>query len=368
VDGLDLSLPNRQPPSGRPSRLLIALAVLILLAVIANLAAVLRLSPGSSSAGATATTGLSPEQHKQLALKLQKQGMQAASVEAWKEYLRVADLPADDAARIWYRIGTLQEDVLDHAAALVSYYRSESLSPVEELRAEIGRRTRECLESMGRFAALRYELEDRVDLDADSGSSGDIVVAEIGSQPITQAELDRRIETLIQRQLASMASYLPEAEQKRQQEALLKQYATSMGRQQLLTQFIAEEILYRRARQSGLADDPEVRSLLQAQEHALLAQQVIERELADRIQLTPADLTAYYEAHPEVFARPEGARPEGEPSGPRPFDEVQGEVFARVRAQREQEAQQELLMQLKEEYDVVIHQSVFAEAPTEEPE
>ena len=64
---------------------------IILLAVIANLAAVLRLNPGSSSAGATATTGLSPEQHKQLALKLQKQGMQAASVEAWREYLRVAD-------------------------------------------------------------------------------------------------------------------------------------------------------------------------------------------------------------------------------------------------------------------------------------
>lgn len=363
MDGLDLSLPNRQPQSGRPSRLVIALAVLILLAVIANTAVVLRLSLGSSSAGVTGHAALSPEQHKQLALKLEKQGLQASSVDAWIDYLNVADLPVDDRARIWYRVGTLQEDALDHAAALVSYYRSESLSPVEDLRAEIARRTRECLESMGRFAALRYELEDRVDLDADSGSSGDIVVAEIGSQPITQAELDRRIETLIQRQLASMASYLPEEEQKRQKEALLKQYATSMGRQQLLTQFIAEEILYRRARQSKLADDPEVRALLQAQEHALLAQQVMTRELADRIELTPADLTAYYEAHPEEFAQPEG-----EPPGPRPFDEVQGEVFARVRAQREQEVQQELFMQLKDEYDVVIHQSAFAEAATEEPE
>ena len=231
MDGLDLSLPNRQPQSGRASRLLNVLAILILLAVIANTAVVLRLSLGSSSAGGTRTASLSPEQHKQLALKLQKQGMQASSVEAWKEYLSVADLPTEDSARIWYRIGTLQEDALDHTAALVSYYRSESISPVEDLRAEIARRTRECLESMGRFAALRYELEDRVDLDAGSGSTGDVVVAEIGPQPITQAELDRRIEALIQRQLASLASYLPEEEQKRQKEALLKQYATSMGRQ-----------------------------------------------------------------------------------------------------------------------------------------
>lgn len=362
MDGLDLSLPNRQPPPARPPRLLYTLVVLVLLAAIANLAVVLRLTPGSSPAGASVSTGLSTEQHKQLALKLEKQGIQAASVEAWKDYLGVADLPADDAARIWYRIGTLQEDALDHAAALVSYYRSESISPVEDLRDEIARRTQDCLESMGRFAALRYELEDRVDLDTGT-PSGDVVVAEIGSRRITQAEIDRHIETLIHRQLSAMASYLPPEEQNRQKEALLKQYSTSMGRQQFLSQYIAEEILYRRARQSQLADDPDVRALLQAQEHALLAQQVMEREMAERIELTPADLTAYYEAHPEEFASTEG-----DSSGTRPLEEVQGEVFARVRAQREREVQQELLMQLRDEHDVVIHQGALTEAATEVPE
>ena len=132
--------------------------------------------------------------------------------------------------------------------ALDGYYRSESFAEVDEISAEIGRRTERCLESLGKFAALRYELAERVGVAASSDALGETVVAEIGPRKITQAELDRMVETQIERQLSPLASYLPDQERRKQKETMLQQVSTSAQRLQFLNQFVLQEILSREVR------------------------------------------------------------------------------------------------------------------------
>ncbi|MFC1841090.1 hypothetical protein ACFL1N_16095 [Thermodesulfobacteriota bacterium] len=154
---------------------------------------------------------------KQLALKLEKQDLKKQAVDTWKEYLSAAAPDAVETARIWYRIGNIFQEKGDYDEALNAYYRSESFSKPDDIKDEINRRIQECLESAGKFAALRYELGDRVggkmntgDEGKSSDGHGEQVVAEIGAYKITRSDLDKKIEKLIEAQLGGLARYLSE--------------------------------------------------------------------------------------------------------------------------------------------------------------
>ena len=312
TEKLDLSLPERKAEAkGRPLRALIFINIVILLAVGAHIAMTVFRAGGTPTA--TKAAFLSPESTKKLALKLEKQGLNKAAAALWKEYLPVSSSDAKEAARIWYRIGKLyQQEGLDDKA-LESYYRSESFASLKEISSEISMRIQECLEGLGKFSALRYELQDRVGMKTggagkESGAAGEQVVAEIGRQKITKASLDRRIETQIDRQLSQLSSYLTDTQRKEQKERLLKEFSTSSQRRNLLNRFIMEELLYREALESNLMDDPEVRAELKDQERAMLAGKMIEKRLEAKINITPGDLKTWYEAHKKEYIRPERAK------------------------------------------------------------
>ena len=126
-----------------------------------------------------------------------------------------------------------------------------------------------------------------------------------------------------------------------------------------LNQLVVEEILYRNARENHLADDPQVRDLINDQEKSMLARLALEKEYDNRIKITLSDLETYYAANKEAFIKEEKEQP---------FDAVKNDVYKALRSQKEQEVRQQLLMQLKDQYDVVVHQSAFAESPQPQPE
>jgi hypothetical protein len=349
-DQLDLRVPGRDgETTARPARKPTVLLVLVLLLAAANLGVTL----WRSGTGATgpAPHELDAEARKDLALKLEKQGLNQAAAEAWRDYLAVAGGSAERVAKLWYRIGTLHQEARQYEQALDSYYRSERFADVDVLAGEIGRRTQECLEALGKFAALRYELAERVGLDEDAAAAGDTVVAEIGPRTITQAELDGLIEARIERQLSQFASFLPQEERRQQKEQLLQQFSTTTQRLQFLNEVILQEMLSRRARELQLTEDPEVRALLEDQERAVLASRVIEQAYSDRINITPGDLQTYYQAHKGSYTNA------GEDV--QPFDEVRTEIYQSLRAQKERDVQARLLEELREQYDVVVHYSAF---------
>jgi parvulin-like peptidyl-prolyl isomerase len=311
TEELDFSIPTREEKRAqRGSRLLVILTVIVLIAVLADMCIVLMYKGITNES--VEGSALSAEQYKDLALKLEKQELNRASVTAWKEYLKAASLDGEEAARIWYRIGRIYQADNQHDLALDAFYRSETYARPGDISPEIARRVQESLETMGKFAALRYELADRVGTDDIINESSfhdtdDPVVAEIGAQKITKSDLDRRIERLIETQISQYASYLPEEEANKRKEDMLKQYSTDSQRQIFLSQYIAEEILYRKARESGLMDDPDVRITLRDTERSLLAGKVMEKEFANKIKITSGDLEIYYEAHKEEYVQPERA-------------------------------------------------------------
>jgi len=310
TEKLDFTLPQREGKENRPaagrSYTFIGVAVLAILVNMAiTLALVIRSARPEAGRNAAALSG---EAQKDLALKLEKQGLAARAAEAWKEYLVSSSPRNDESARILYRIGTLYQDAGDYDKALENYYRSESSAKVDELASEIGRRTRECLELLGKFSALRYELEERVGIGTNSKAAGEEVLAELGPQKITKGDLDRKIEEQIERRLVQFSSALSEDERNKQKETMFERMSSSSDRLRMLNQMVIEELLYRKARELKMGDDPGVRALLRDVERGVLAEQVLQKETATQIKISQGDLTTWYEANKQKFLQPERAK------------------------------------------------------------
>jgi tetratricopeptide (TPR) repeat protein len=310
--GLDFSLPEL--PGSAPARpfpsprtLLIGIATLTLV----NLC--LTLLPERSPAQRAGATppGLQPaaDDLRKLALKLEQQGLTQSATATWMEVLEATRPGAKEAAAIWYRIGKLHQDARNHEPALNAFYRAEALAPGDpDLSADLGRRVEECLSAMGRFAALRHELAGRVALDPATATSAGAVVAEIGKEKITEADLDRKIEERIESELARAGSRLEEPERSRQKEAMLGQFSAKEARLQFLQQLVAEEILYRKALEIELPEKPGVRSQLEETRRGLLAGLVMQRRVEDFGRISEDEVKARYEANKESLRLPESLR------------------------------------------------------------
>lgn len=304
-DELNLSLPQRKSKAaGNYPKGLSILLVLVLGVGIANI--VIPLTRDQSET--TLSSGLSPDVLKDLALKLEKQGLHSSAIRAWQDYLARPLIEPEEQAKIWYRIGKLYQQDESFEQALASFYRSEHYANLDGLSDEIGRRVQECLEAAGKFSALRHELQGRVDQSQDKGTVGQDIVAEIGSETITQAQLDQMIEREIDRQLSPAAGMLSPEQFNQQKEQLLKRFSVPQEKLRMLNQFIVEEVLYRRAREVKLIEKPATRDLLKNLEKKVLAQSLVQSEMADKIHITPVDLNTYYQAHLKEFVQPEQAQ------------------------------------------------------------
>jgi hypothetical protein len=340
------SLPPRNQQDGRPNRTVLATVIAVL--AIAVALGFFYIRGGGRRGRFEASSGLSNKRLEELALKLENQKLSTAAARTWMEYLESTRPGGSEAARIWFRIGKLYQDGGDYERALEAYYRSEAVATINELEPEISKRTAECLEALGKFAALNYELEERTAVAKSDSAGGRDVLAEIGTWRITRADLDMMIEAEIDAQLSQLAGSLTPEERQKQKERLLESVLKQGEREKWLQRFIAEEMLYRRAREEKLADDPEFRALTRSLERKILAQKYLDEEFAKRITITPDELKTYYEAHKDDFKKDDRVQP---------FDKVQNDVYGAVRMQKEMEIQQQILGELKDRYNVVIHAS-----------
>ena len=361
---LDLSVPEtgKKAPKTTLKWVYIILTVLL----IASLLNTLILLKGKTFTNSPEHGPVLPvKELKQLALKLEKQGLNSQAIDAWEEYLSGSDQDGDETAKILYRIGKIYQAKGDYDEALNAYYRSEGFSKPEDIRDEINRRIQECLESSGKFAALRYELGERVGEDLneeDTKGSGGQIVAEIGPHKITREELDKKIEKLIESRITGLSRYLSQDRINREKENLLKQYSTENGRRMFLEQYIVEEMLYRKAREDRLAETRDVKDQLMEMERGLLASKVMENAYASDIKITAVDVKNYYEANKNKYVKKEEDGKEKQLE----FDEVKERVALDLMSEKEKDVQQELISRLREKYNVVVHNSALSPAVSAE--
>lgn len=300
-DNLSLSLPGK-----RDKKLKTNISTFILLFVIVAVCATILVITLTDIGSDSASEKVGKDAFKEYVVRLENQDLLAPALSAWTEYLNTYSLSRREQALIYYRIGTIQQQLGKYDEALAAFYRSESQHREESIAADLNTRVQKSLEALGKFAVLRRELADRTSVD--SASVQPRVVASIGSMQITNLDLDVLIQELIDVQLSNYAGAMSREEIERQKEAFFSDYASQENRQTILESYLAEELLSTKARQLELHTEPYLVNLLERAERAILAQALIQRNLDEGIKISDVDLENHYRANLSRYVQPERAR------------------------------------------------------------
>ncbi len=352
---LDFSLPEKKTKSPIAGKFAIFLLLLLLVLVVLNLTR--KLSPPVDARNTTVSQ-LSAEQTKQLALKLAQRNLYGRAAKVWQDYIAAADISDVEQAKALFQVATLLEKTGHLEEAIEYYYRSESVAKVDELSSQINTHIKDCFEKLGKFSALRYELMDRTSM-AGSALSGANVIAEIGPEKITEADLDAIIENNIDNQLSPMAAFMTDEQLNEQKAKMLEQFRTSQAKSQFLQTWLVQEILYRQALKDGLSDDEKVKKLLDDLGRGVLSQEIMSRQLAAKINITESDVQTYYNANKDKYIEPANEE-EGTSERQKNFDEVRQQVMSELLDQKRRDVHQQYIEQMMNQYNVIIHTSVFA--------
>ena len=301
---LDFSLPEKKQRSSFVNWILIVL----LLVLIGLTAANLFLSPRDlrqtpEVAGSTS----SPEQIKQLASKLAQRNLYLRAAKVWEDYLAAGKLTDNERARILFQIGTLLQKGNLYDEAIEYFYRSEGAAQLKELEPQINSHIKDCFEKLGNFSAMRYELMDRTNLTS-SPPAGSKIVAEIGAEKMTEADLDALIENDVEDQLEPMSPFMTPEQFAEQKKKMLEEYKSPKAKLQYLQGWLAQEVLYRQALEEDLQQDPDAKKLIDHLTRSALSQLVMNRELASKINITETDVQTYYTANKDKFTEPPKAK------------------------------------------------------------
>ena len=301
---LDFSLPEKKRKGSIVNKIAVILMLILIGLGLANL--LIALKP-QDSIQQTQTHGLSVEQTKQLAAKLAQRNLYNQAADTWQDYIASADLTNSERARALFQVGMALEKSGLYADAIEFYYRSETAEKLDDLAPQINEHIKDCFEKLGKFSALRYELMDRTSIN-NAREAGGEVVAEIGAEKITQADLDTQIENAIDNQLSSVAAFMSTEQFNEQKKKMLEQYQNPQAKQQFLQSWLAQKILYREALEKQLANKPEIKRLMNELAQGLLSQQLMNEQLASKINITQTDLETYYAANKDKFLEPARAK------------------------------------------------------------
>jgi hypothetical protein len=357
---LDFSLPaKKQKKSFLPILSVVLLIVLIGLSLIN----ILVFSGRAGFArpfqnGVRSTSYLSSQQVEELASRLAGRDLYAQAASVWQDYLSGAALSDTERAKTLFQIGTLLEKAGTYAQAIEYFYRSEMTAKIDELEPQINVHLRDCFQKLGMFSALRYELMDRTSFEKQEPAGGKIV-AEIGPEKITEADLDALIEETIDNQLAPIASFMTADQLNNRKQKMLEQYKSPEAKTQFLQSWLAQEVLYRQALEQNMPDEPEVKKVLEDMTRSVLSRQLMNKELADKINVTETDLQTYYQANKDKYIEPAKKDDPNSVDRQKSFDEVRDQVMNELVSRKSQDVQSDYIKQMINKYNVVIHTSVL---------
>jgi hypothetical protein len=348
---LDFSLPQNKRP-GNP-----AITVLVLLVVVSTGLTVFNLFvtlSGRQTVSTVTTAGLSSKQTEELATKLAQRNLYEQAAKVWQGYLAGEKLTEAERAKVLFNIATLLEKAQNYGDAVEYYYRSELAANRPELESSVKAGVENCLQKLGKFSALRYELMDRTSLKKDSGPQQK-VVAEIGPEKITAADLDALIENSIDNQLVALSQFMSPEQLSEQKKKALEQYKSTQARQQFLQKWLMQEVLYRQALEQGLSDKPQTKRLLDDLTREVLSQQMMDSQLASKIHITDTDLKTYYEANKSKFAEDVNDPNGGTTKRQKSFDEARQQVAMSLMGEKRRDVQQQYIGEMMDKYNVIIH-------------
>ncbi len=301
---LNFSLPENKSKGSVAVTISIILLLIILVLTAANLVVRLRNVTGKTSI--TPTT-LSAEQTKQLATKLSERNLYDAAAKVWQEYIITASPDKSERAKAFFQIGTLLEKAGKYEDAIENYYRSEMTEKLDELSSQINTHIKDCFEKLGTFSAMRYEIMDRTSI-KNAEPAGGKVLAEIGPEKITEADLDAKIEDSINNQLSQVSAFMTAEQLNEQKKKMLEQFQKPQAKQQVLQSMLMQEILYRQGLEEQLSEKPQIKKMIGDVSREIIAHQQMNNQLASKINITDSDLQTYYTANKNQYVEPARAK------------------------------------------------------------
>ncbi len=266
--------------------------------------------PGAEETpGVAVAAGLSAEALERLALRLEDKNLSAAAVEVWRDWLAASGAQGANAARVFARMGRLLADAGRHDEAVACYYRAEMLAPGNEeaLGRDLAKRVRDSFAAMGRYGELAREVAQRTTIQPEAAAlAGRQVVARIGDDEITAADLERMVADELDQALAGLPT-ASAAEADAARRRAHEQFSSNESRLRFLQQVITRRVLADEARRRGLDRDDAYRRRLVGDAESLLASHLAARIVAERAVVTPQDVERFYEANKSRYATPASA-------------------------------------------------------------
>ncbi len=264
-----------------------SVACLLLLLGLCGGVAYLALSPGGRT-GHAAGAGLKPELRRELAGRLLAAGLADQAIEQYRRYLEEARVPPDQQGQIAYTIGKLCMDRGRYEEALSWLYQVEILHPQTELAAETGSKIVACLERLGKYTQAEYALQSHAAPSTEKASSptSGAVAARIGRDAITAQEVLEALDAL--------------------PDWMRESFREPARKEDFLKQYVAEELLFRKAKKLELDKDPRIRLQADRALRQLLIRKVLESEVEDKVRISEEDIELYYRANRDRYQEKEG--------------------------------------------------------------
>jgi tetratricopeptide (TPR) repeat protein len=249
----------------------------------ALLAFLIALKPATKEASVSAYW--TPEKQFQYANMLASKGLKREALSAYEKYMGMISASPMDRAKVAYQVGNIHMELGEYEKALASFYRVDMEDPNTELAPEVGRKVVACLERLGMASQARYELESRTAIgkkEPDDSERGlGPVISRIGDEEVRMSAINEALDQL--------------------PEWMRKQYESDEAKVDFVRQYIASELLYRKAKRLGYEDDPDVRVKVRDLTKQVLVQKIIMDEIG-RIVVDPRDVKLYYDAYKDRYA------------------------------------------------------------------
>jgi len=224
------------------------------------------------------------DKQREYANLLKSKGLNSEAVAAYEKYLSMENIPAETQANIYYIIGKIAEESGEYEKALAYYYKIDIAAPNSNLKQEIGSRIVSCLERTGRGIDAQNALDARTSLDKKEKPEGKLV-ARIGKDMITDTEINNSLQGL--------------------PKSLQEEYSRPEKRNELVRQYLATEILWRKAKRLGYEKDSEIRRSVDEISKQLIVQKLVDNEMNEKLQATPDQLDLYFRANKDKYSTPE---------------------------------------------------------------
>ncbi|MBD3183931.1 hypothetical protein GF312_16725 [Candidatus Poribacteria bacterium] len=243
------------------------------------------LTRNPSQNGTSASPYWTWEKQFKYANTLLSKGLKRQALTEYEECFEMGEALPDDRAKVAYQMGDIYMELGEYEKALASFYRVDMETPDSEISSQTDAKVVECLERLGMTEQARYELESRTTIGKNKQKE-DVtglgpVIARIDDEEVHMSEITHA--------LNQMPDWMK------------KQYESDEARLDFVRQYLATELLYRKAKRLGHEDDPDVRVKVRDVIKQVLVQKMLMDEIG-KIIVDPRDVKLYYDAYKDRYA------------------------------------------------------------------